>query len=111
LQKEKAMLTTEAHVQTEQPGRYLTQPCRHAQQVQRLRHRPPHDPDDSQPPNVERVEWSETRGTIGFDRGWCTMQTDGNLLPLHAEAADEQSQQGFRTSSLATLKGSAAATA
>jgi len=35
------MLTAEAHVQTEHPDRYLVQLCRHAQQVHRLRHRPP----------------------------------------------------------------------
>ena len=34
------MLAAEAQVKTDDPGRYLTQLCRHAQQVHRLRHRP-----------------------------------------------------------------------
>jgi len=84
------MLTAEAHVQTEHPGRYLVQLGRHAQQVNRLRH----EPGDAQPPpRVEHVEWSQTGGVVDFGRGRCTMRASGNLLTLRAEAADEESLQ------------------
>src|SRR5215469_14140941 len=87
------MLTAEAHVQTEHPDRYLVQLCRHAQQVHRLRHRPSHGRADAQPPKVEHVEWSGTRGTVDFGWGRCTMQASGKLLTLRAEAADEEGLQ------------------
>ena len=87
------MLITEAHVQTEHPDRYLVQLCRHAQQVHRLRHRPSHGRADAQPPKVEHVEWSGTRGTVDFGWGRCTMQATPGALTLQAEAADEESLQ------------------
>ena len=89
------MLTAIARVPTEHPGRYLAQLCRHAQQVGRLRHRPPsHGAGDTQPPpEVKHVERSDTRGIIDFGWGRCTMQADGNMLTLRAEAADEQNLQ------------------
>jgi len=89
------MLTAEAHVQTSQPGRYLAQLSRHAQQVHRMRHRP-HSPNerDAQPsPKVKHAEWSETRGSIDFGWGRCTLQANGALLTLRAEAADEEDLQ------------------
>ena len=86
------MLITEAHVQTEHPDRYLVQLCRHAQQVHRLRHRPPHGRANAQPPpKVEHVEWSGTRGTVDFGWGRCTMQATPGRLTLRAEAVDEES--------------------
>jgi hypothetical protein len=89
------MLTAEAHVQTEDPSRYLVQLCRHAQQVHRMRHRPrDHDGDDAQlPPKVLHVEWSETRGILSFGWGQCTLQANADLLTLRAEAADEENLQ------------------
>jgi len=92
------MLNAEAHVRTEHPDRYLVQLCRHAQQVHRLRHRPPHRPshervDAQPPPKVEHVEWSQTRGTVDFGWGRCTMQVSGSLLTLRAEATDEERLQ------------------
>ena len=86
------MLTAEAHVQTNHPGRYLVQLSRHAQQVHRLRHGR-HSPNEgsAQPlPKVEHTEWSETRGRIDFGWGRCTLQANGDLLTLRAEAGDEQ---------------------
>ena len=44
------MFAAEAQVKTEDPRRYLTQLCRHAQQVHRLRHRPRSHGGDGQPP-------------------------------------------------------------
>ncbi len=88
------MLIAEAHVQTEHPSRYLVQLCRHAQQAHRLSHRPRgHDGDAQAPPEVQHVEWSETRGTISFGWGRCTMQATPGTLTLRAEADGEQNLQ------------------
>ena len=88
------MLAAESQVKTEDPGRYLTQLCRHAQQVHRLRHRPRnHGGDGQPPPKVEHVEWSETSGMISFGWGQCTMQAAPGTLTLRAEAADQESLQ------------------
>jgi hypothetical protein len=88
------MLAAESQVKTEDPGRYLTQLCRHAQQVHRLRHRPRnHGGDGQPPPKVQHVECSETSGTIRFGWGQCTMQASPGTLSLRAEAADEESLQ------------------
>src|SRR5499427_3009994 len=86
------MLVAEAQVKTEDPGRYLAQLCRHAQQVHRLRHRPRnHGGDGQSPPRVQHVECSETSGTISFGWGRCTMQATPGRLTLRAEAVDEES--------------------
>ena len=88
------MLAAESQVKTEDPGRYLTQLCRHAQQVHRLRHRPRnHGGDGQPPPKVHRVDCSETSGTISFGWGQCTMQVTPGTLTLRAEASDEESLQ------------------
>ena len=87
------MLAAEAQVRTESPGRYLTQLCRHAQQVHRLRHRPRNHGGDGPPPKVHRVECSETSGMISFGWGQCTLQATPGTLTLRAEAADQESLQ------------------
>ena len=86
------MPTAEAHVQTEQPGRYLAQLCKHARQVHRLRHRPPaHNGGDGQPPpRVQHAEWTETDGIISFGWGQCTLRATPHTLTLRAEAASEE---------------------
>jgi len=86
------MLTAEAHVQTEQPARYLAQLCKHARQVHRLRHRPPaHIGGDGQsPPRVQHVEWTETQGIVSFGWGQCTLRATPRTLTLCAEAASEE---------------------
>jgi hypothetical protein len=69
------MPTAEAHVQTEHPSRYLTQLCKHARQVHRLRHRPPtHDGGDPQPPPKVQAPQTETDGIVSFSWGQCTLQ-------------------------------------
>ena len=88
------MPTAEAHVQTEQPARYLAQLCRHAQQVHRMRHRPRnHGGDGQPPPKVQHVECSETSGRISFGWGQCTMHAAPGTLTLRAEAPGEESPQ------------------
>ena len=86
------MLAAEAQVKTEDPGRYIAQLCKHAQQVHRLRHRPRnHGSDGQPPPKVEHVECAETSGMISFGWGQCTMHATAGTLTLRAEAADEES--------------------
>jgi hypothetical protein len=89
------MLAAEARVRTDRPDRYLAQLCRHAQQVHRLRHRPP-SPDGrgaQPPPKVEHAQSSGSRGTVDFGWGRCIMQASGNVLTLRAEADDEGNLQ------------------
>lgn len=86
------MLAAEAQVQTDDPGRYLTQLCRHAQQVHRMRHRPRgHGGEGQPPPKVQHAECSQTSGMISFGWGQCTMQATPGTLTLRVEAADEES--------------------
>jgi hypothetical protein len=86
------MLAAEAEVKTEDPGRYITQLCRHAQQVHRMRHRPRnHGGDGGPPPKVQHVECSESSGMISFGWGQCTMHATPGTLTLRAEAADDES--------------------
>ena len=88
------MLTAEAQVKTQDPGRYLTQLCHHAQQVHRMRHRPRnHGGDGQPPPKVEAVKCSETGGMISFGWGRCAMQATPGRLTLRAEAEDQESLQ------------------
>jgi hypothetical protein len=85
------MLSAEARVRTEKPGRYLTQVCRHASQMGgRLRHRPrSHGRGDTRP-EMRHVEWSETSGSLVLNWGRCTLQAAPGTLTLRAEAADEE---------------------
>jgi hypothetical protein len=99
------MLTAEARVETDRPGRYLAQLCQHLGNKGRhlgndkgrhLRHRPPGDSGDSgdhaRPGLAEQVqlEWSDTTGMVRFPGGQCTMQAGPDALLLRAEAEDEQ---------------------
>jgi hypothetical protein len=94
------MLTAEARVETDRPGRYLTQLCQHLSNRGRhlgtgmgrpSRHRPSGHQDDAPRPVTAgqvRVEWTETEGTVTFPGGQCTMRADGDALLLRAEAVD-----------------------
>ncbi len=93
------MLIAEARVETDRPGRYLTQLCQHLSNQgrhlgtgggRRLRHRPGGDHGNRQPVPAEQVQvdWSDTEGSVTFPGGRCTMQASGNALLLRAEAAD-----------------------
>jgi hypothetical protein len=73
------MLTAEGRAETERPGRYLVQLCRHLNLVAQ------------QHPQVQaHVDWSEDRGVISFGWGRCTLRADVGVLTLRAEAADEE---------------------
>ena len=93
------MLTAEARVETDRPGRYLTQLCQHLSNRGRhlgtgkgrlSRHRPGSQGDHPRPVSAEQVqvECTETEGTIMFPGGRCTMQANDDALLLRAEAAD-----------------------
>jgi hypothetical protein len=94
------MLIAEARVETDRPGRYLTQVCQHlsnrgrhlgTSKGRQMRHRPGgHRDDDAQPGTAEQVhvEWSETEGTVTFPGGQCVLRASGDALLLRAEAAD-----------------------
>lgn len=94
------MLIAEARVETDRPGRYLTQVCQHLSNRGRhlgtgkgrqMRHRPGGDRGNHpQPVAAEqvRVEWSETEGTVTFPGGQCVLRAVGGALLLRAEAAD-----------------------
>jgi hypothetical protein len=84
-----AMPAAEAHVPTDNPGRYLIQLCRHAQQVTRMRHRPPAHGGGTWPrPQVHQADWSETEGSVSFGWGTCTLRAAPGMLTLRAEAID-----------------------
>lgn len=82
------MLTTQAHIRTETPGRYLRQLCRHAnsvhQKVLQL-----HRGEERDRPQIQRVEWSDTNGTLTLSVGRCTLHAGTGVLTVRAEAADE----------------------
>jgi hypothetical protein len=96
------MLTAEARVETDRPGRYLTQLCQHLSNKGRhlgtgngrlMRHRPGGQQGDHRRPGLAeqvRVEWSETDGTVTFPGGQCVLRADGGALTLRAEAADAE---------------------
>ena len=85
------MLIAEAHVQTEDPERYLARLGRHASEMgKHLLHQPrTHDGGDA-PPEIRRVEWSDRSGALILNWGQCTLQAVPGTLRLRAEAADEE---------------------
>jgi hypothetical protein len=85
------MLTAEAVIRTDHPGRYLLRLGKHASKVgPHLSHRPRAHASGQAPPVVRHAEWSATSGTVTLDWGRWTMQAAPGVLTLRAEAADEQ---------------------
>jgi hypothetical protein len=89
------MLTAEADIHTERAAGYLARLCGHAGKMgatgHRLGHRQPSHARGDGPPEVRRVECSETEGTVSLNWGQWTMRALPGLLAVRAEAADEQS--------------------
>ncbi|MEU5991926.1 DUF2218 domain-containing protein [Spirillospora sp. NPDC047418] len=83
------MLSVEAHVETDRPGRYLVQLCRHGNQMSRHLNYRPRAHGEGIPPKVEDAEWSDTRGTIRFSGGQCILRATPDGLVLRVEAAHE----------------------
>ncbi|MCW2933226.1 MAG: hypothetical protein JWM19_4188 [Actinomycetia bacterium] len=85
------MLTSEATVKTEHPGRYLTQLCKHASKMGGSRlHRPRSHAGGGEPPEMRRAEWSGTDGTVTLNWGQWTMHAAPGTLTLRAEAGSEE---------------------
>lgn len=87
------MPTSEAHVHTDKPSRYLTQLCKHAAAMGRAAH---HGPRIHLGLELDRgelrvnSEWSETRGTVTIEPwGECALTVDGHTLRLQVSAVDE----------------------
>jgi hypothetical protein len=85
------MLTSEATVETEHPGRYLTQLCKHASEMGGNRlHRPRSHAGGGEPPEMRGAEWSGTVGTVTLNWGRWTMHAAPGTLTLRAEADSEE---------------------
>jgi hypothetical protein len=85
------MLTSEAAVETEHPGRYLTQLCKHASEMGGNRlHRPRSHAGGGEPPEMRGAEWSGTEGTVTLNWGRWTMHAAPGTLTLRAEADSEE---------------------
>ncbi|MDV9176697.1 DUF2218 domain-containing protein [Streptomyces sp. W16] len=93
------MLTAEARVATERPGRYLVQLCKHFDNKGRhLGHRPrAHSTDDDARsptthtlpelrPDQIHIEWTDTDGTLDLPWGRCTLRATPGVLTVHVEA-------------------------
>jgi len=80
--------TAHATVATTRPSRYLSQLCRHVDQLSRRPHLRRGDPAHNPPAADACVNWTDTAGAIDLGWGRCTLTTDDAGLVLHAEAAD-----------------------
>jgi hypothetical protein len=73
------MPTAHATVATTRPGRYLTQLCRHVDQLGRRSHPLPAGPGGPghTPPGADaRVTWTDTAGEIDLGWGRCTLTAE-----------------------------------
>jgi hypothetical protein len=93
------MLTAEARVRTEQASRYLVQFCRHASSINHKTLRI-HAGKAWMRPEIQDIEWSDTRGTLTFSWGRCSLHAGDGTLTVRAEAADQENLQ--RTQDLIT---------
>jgi hypothetical protein len=89
------MLTAQAHIHTQAPGRYLTQFCRHANSMQKMnghmhRRADLHRGELQDRAQVQHVEWTDTDGSLTLSLGRCTLHASADTLTVRAEAANEQ---------------------
>ncbi|MFJ9374799.1 DUF2218 domain-containing protein [Streptomyces sp. NPDC101455] len=85
------MLTAEARIPTDRPGRYLVQLCKHFDNKGRhLTHRPrAHTLPELRPDQIQ-VEWTDSDGTLRLPWGQCTLQALPGMLRVHVEADDHE---------------------
>jgi hypothetical protein len=76
------MLIAEAEVQTEHASRYVAELCEQFSERARAK-----------PELGVRVERTESKGTVDFGWGRCTMRADTNVLAVRAEADDQAGLQ------------------
>jgi hypothetical protein len=80
--------TAEATVATTEASRYLVAVCRHASRVEhRILARHGHGSADR--PQVTRVDWTDTDGTIELSWGRCRLHAAADELTVHLEADDD----------------------
>jgi hypothetical protein len=85
------MLIAEAQIRTGQPGRYLTQLCRHASSINHKILHPGAGKAHARP--EVHAECSGTDGTLTFSWGRCILHAGPDTLTARAEAASEESLQ------------------
>ncbi|CAL9666147.1 DUF2218 domain-containing protein [Streptomyces sp. Tu 3180] len=93
------MPSTEAHVATDRPSRYLVQLCKHfARKGRHLGHRPrAHLGEDTQTLQAmrevaeqARVDWSETEGNVSLPWGTIALHSAPGALVLRVQAPSEE---------------------
>ena len=84
------MSASQATVETQHPGRYLTQLCTHASKMSRHRLHRPRGHAGGEPPEIQHAEWSADNGTVTLNWGQWTMHAAPGTLTLRAEAGDEE---------------------
>jgi hypothetical protein len=99
------MPSTEAHVETERPSRYLVQLCKHfSNKGRHLGHRSrAHMGGDAQALRDMRavgeqaqVAWTDTEGDVSLPWGRITLRAASGVLTLRAEAVDEEDLRRLR---------------
>ena len=93
------MLTCETRIETDRPGRYLVQLCRHAAAMGKTRggHWPRKHADGAEPARGEphvHAEHTDTRGVITIAPwGQVTLEATADALVLRVDAADQPTLQ------------------
>ena len=95
-----AMPTSEAHIHTDRPSRYLVQFCKHANAIgsadrQRL---PAHGDGANALQRVTvRAEWSDTTGTVTlYPWGQCRLEAKETRPSIRVEARDDDTLQRIK---------------
>jgi hypothetical protein len=91
------MLIAEARVETDRPGRYLAQLCRHVEELAQARPRESHERTgargdemvDEHSRALPQVEWAGAHGIVSFGEGRCILRAEPGVLTLRVEARDE----------------------
>lgn len=84
------MPVAEAHVPTPRAGRFLVQLCRHADAMSGKALHLHGDRAGQARPEVLRVEYSDTEGSIEFNWGQCVLRSTSDTLAVRVEVADEE---------------------
>jgi hypothetical protein len=87
-------LMAEARIETERPGRYLVQLCKHVDQLAR-----------THAEMEAHVDWTEGHGVIDFGWGRCTLDAGPGVLKLRAEAVHEEGLQRIQRRVTERLEG------
>jgi Uncharacterized protein conserved in bacteria (DUF2218) len=75
------LLIAEARIETDRASRYLVQFCHHASEMSRhprmdgpgAQHQPHGQAGDQHQPQLGKVEWSDSTGTMSLSWGRCTL--------------------------------------